>query len=228
DVITTGSQRDRSSDEVFGAQPDFMHVRRCSAHKRIMRREIRLLIGCQGTDNDFLSVAERDFAGSDAANGGRQATVDFEANCQYSERHLLLRRPEINRMKAHFIKVSSPKPPVPRQLMLQTSDQRHLRIYAAEILHCRMERHHFTGWIREKKKVASRYSGEIFRSVLYRWFGVGGHQRLGRWQVRRDFSRLGQHSLPLLGEVFKSNKRTIDQLRNILPGVAVQVELNDQ
>ena len=28
--------------------------------------------------------------------------------------------------------------------------------------------------------------------------------------------------------MFKSNKRTIDQLRNILPGVAVQVELNDQ
>ena len=28
--------------------------------------------------------------------------------------------------------------------------------------------------------------------------------------------------------MFKSNKRTIDQLRNIFPGVAVQVELNDQ
>src|SRR5215471_4325601 len=157
-----------------------MHVRRCSAHKLVMRREIRLLIGRKRTDNDFFPVTERDFAGSDAANGGRQATVDFKANCKYSERHLLLRRPQINRMKAHFIKVSSPKPPVSRQLMLQTSEQRHLRICAAEILHCCVERHNFTGWICEKKKVASRYSGEIFRSVLYRWFMVRGHQRLDR------------------------------------------------
>src|SRR5437867_6103610 len=193
-----------------------------------MRDELPLLVGQERTDDDGFSVAERNMARRDSRHDRRQMRVDFEAGGQHTEQDVVLRRTEINRLKKHFVKMTSFKPPIAGLLSMQGVMQRTLGGFPIEVTVRGMKRHDLPGWIGEKKKVASRHLREISRSVLNGRFVVGGHQRFDIWETRRDFGRLREHSLALLRQLLKGQKGTVELFIDLSLCVFAEVILDDQ